>query len=40
MKQPLSYKSGAFQNLNHTPMLTEGVSYSKLLWDFFFLNKT
>lgn len=31
-----NYKDGQFQNLNHTPDLAEGVSYYKVMKDFFF----
>jgi len=33
------YKSGAFQNQNPTPSLTEGASYSSVLKEFFFKKK-
>lgn len=36
IKQSSNYKNGSFQNLNNTPMLTEGISYSKVLYDFVF----
>lgn len=31
-----NYKNGAFQNLHHTPQLAEGVSFSSVLYNFFF----
>ena len=34
-----NYKNGSFQNQSITPMLTEGVSYSKVLYEFFFSEK-
>ncbi len=34
-----NYKNGSFQNINHTPDLTEGVSYWKVIIDFFFGKK-
>lgn len=36
IEQSPNYKNGQFQNLNHTPMLTEGVGYGKVLTEFFF----
>lgn len=33
------YKEGSFQNLHHTPTMTEGVSFFKVLKEFFF-NKS
>lgn len=30
------YKDGQFQNLNHTPSLTEGYTMASVLWDFLF----
>lgn len=38
MQSP-NYKKGSFQNLSHTPMLTEGVGYFEVLSDFFFSSK-
>ena len=35
IKKSPHYKNGEFQNQNHTPNLTEGVSYYSLLKDFF-----
>jgi len=34
-----NYKNGGFQNLNNTPMLSEGVSYSKVMYEFLFTSK-
>jgi len=39
IKQSPNYKNGGFQNLNHTPMLTEGVGYGKVIYKFFFTSK-
>ncbi|SHI61196.1 L-ascorbate metabolism protein UlaG, beta-lactamase superfamily [Mesonia phycicola] len=39
IEQSPNYKNGRFQNLNHTPMLTEGVGYSKVLYQFLFSSK-
>lgn len=36
IKRSPHYKQGAFQNLSHTPALTEGVSYFKVFRQFFF----
>ena len=36
IKQSPNYKDGKFQNLNHTPDLAEGVSYYRVMSDFFF----
>lgn len=33
------YKKGTFQNLSPTPSLTEGASYTAVLWEFFFSDK-
>ena len=35
LKQSPNYKNGAFQNLSPTPMKPEGVSYWKMLREFF-----
>ena len=37
--QSPNYKNGCFQNLSHTPMLTEGVGYFEVLSNFFFSSK-
>ncbi|MBW2937647.1 MBL fold metallo-hydrolase [Aureisphaera sp. CAU 1614] len=34
-----NYKNESFQNLNETPMLTEGVGYGKVLYEFLFSSK-
>ncbi len=39
IEQSPNYKDGQFQNLSPTPMLTEGVSYGKVLIEFFFSGK-
>ncbi len=39
IRQSPNFKNGSFQNLRHTPDLTEGVSYSKVLKQFFFEKK-
>ena len=36
LRQSPHYKNGQFQNLSHTPALTEGTSYYKVLREFFF----
>jgi L-ascorbate metabolism protein UlaG (beta-lactamase superfamily) len=36
MKRSPNYKNGAFENLHHTPALTEGVSYYRVFKEFFF----
>ena len=38
IKQSPNYKKGSFQNLNKTPMLTEGIGYGKVLFDFLFFK--
>ena len=35
VKQSPNYRNGSFQNLSHTPDLTEGVSYFKVMKQFF-----
>lgn len=35
IRQAKNYKNGKFENLNHTPDLTEGVSYVKVMREFF-----
>lgn len=35
IKKSTQYQNGAFQNQSPTPMMSEGVSYGKLLMDFF-----
>lgn len=39
LKQSPNYKNNSFKNINHTPDLTEGVSYYELLKEFFFDKK-
>ncbi|OBQ56744.1 MBL fold metallo-hydrolase [Tamlana sp. s12] len=39
IKQSPNYKNGSFQNLNDTPMLSEGVRYSTVLSEFLFSSK-
>lgn len=39
IKNSPNYKNGSFQNLNHTPMLAEGVGYGKVMYDFLFSSK-
>ncbi len=39
IKKSPHYRDGAFQNLNPTPSLTEGVSYYEVLGEFFFTKK-
>jgi L-ascorbate metabolism protein UlaG (beta-lactamase superfamily) len=36
IKNSPNYREGKFQNLNHTPDLTEGTSYFKVMKEFFF----
>jgi L-ascorbate metabolism protein UlaG (beta-lactamase superfamily) len=36
MKNSANYKAGKFQNQHHTPALTEGYSYTKVLYEFLF----
>lgn len=36
IKQSPNYRDGKFQNLSHTPDLAEGVSYYRVMKDFFF----
>ncbi|MCF8373812.1 MAG: MBL fold metallo-hydrolase [Bacteroidales bacterium] len=36
IKMSPNYKDGAFQNQEHTPVLTEGTSYTSMLKEFFF----
>ena len=36
IKASPNFRDGKFQNLHHTPDLTEGTSYTKMLKDFFF----
>ncbi|MBT8281489.1 MAG: MBL fold metallo-hydrolase [Muriicola sp.] len=38
-EQSSNFRNGSFQNLNETPMLTEGVSYSKVMYEFLFSSK-
>ena len=39
IRQSPNYKNGSFQNLSHTPSLTEGATYSKVFKQFFFEKK-
>ncbi len=39
IKKSPNYRDGSFQNLSNTPALTEGVSYSKVMIEFFFSDK-
>lgn len=39
MQSKSNYKDGAFDNIEHTPALAEGTSYSKMLSEFFFAKK-
>ena len=39
IKQSPNYRNGAFQNLNPTPFLSEGVSYYSVTKEFLFLKK-
>lgn len=39
IKQSANYKNGSFQNINHTPDLTEGVGYWAVGKEFFFGKK-
>ncbi|MDB5246887.1 MAG: beta-lactamase [Segetibacter sp.] len=39
MKKSPNYKDGKFQNQHHTPALTEGYSYTKVLYEFLFKKK-
>lgn len=39
IKNSKNYKDGKFQNLSHTPSLTEGFSYPGVMYDFFFRRK-
>ena len=39
IKRSPNYRNGAFQNISATPNLTEGVSYFKLVKEFFFDKK-
>lgn len=39
IKKSVNYRNGSFQNINETPMLTEDVSYGKVLYDFFIHSK-
>lgn len=38
IKKSPHYKDGSFQNLNHTPALTEGYTTSNILYDMFFIK--
>ncbi len=39
IKTSPNYKKGQFQNISPTPMLTEGTSYTKMFYEFFFADK-
>ena len=39
IEQSPNYKNGSFQNLHETPMLTEGVGYGKVMYEFLFSSK-
>ena len=39
LEQSPNYKDGSFQNLSHTPMLTKGVGYGKVMYEFLFSAK-
>lgn len=39
IKASPNYQNSSFQNLSVTPDLTEGVSYSTVMWDFLFAKK-
>lgn len=39
IEQSPNYVAGSFQNLNDTPMLTEGVGYGKVMYEFLFSAK-
>src|SRR5215218_10047031 len=36
IKSSPNYRDGQFQNIHHTPVKTEGTSYSKMMLQFFF----
>jgi len=36
IEQSPNYENGSFKNLNHTPTLTKGVGYGKVLYEYFF----
>lgn len=40
IRQSPYYRDGAFQNLSHTPALTEGVTYSAVMKEFFLKDKS
>ena len=40
IEQSPNFRDGQFQNLNHTPDLTEGVTYYQVFKEFFFTKKT
>lgn len=40
VRQSPHYRDGSFQNLNHTPALTEGVTYSSVLKGFFLNDRS
>lgn len=39
IEQSPNYKNGSFQNISPTPMLTEGVGYFKIFYEFIFSSK-
>lgn len=39
IKKSPNFKTGKFQNLSNTPALTEGYSYAKVFYEFFFKRK-
>ncbi|HAT63324.1 MAG TPA: MBL fold metallo-hydrolase, partial [Flavobacteriaceae bacterium] len=39
IEQSPNYKNGSFLNINETPMLTEGVGYGNVLFEFLFSSK-
>jgi L-ascorbate metabolism protein UlaG (beta-lactamase superfamily) len=39
LKQSALYKNRQFQNLSHTPSITEGYGITKVMYDFFFAKK-
>lgn len=40
IKRSPNYRDGQFQNLSVTPTLAEGHSYGRIMWEFFFGDKT
>lgn len=39
IKKSPNYQNGSFKNLNHTPTITEGTSYVKIVFDYLFVKK-